>query len=150
VKRLNLIFIALTCLFLTSYGYSSPVILRDVAGHKIPFDSLKGKWVIINYWASWCPSCVDEIGELNRFYHNKKDKVILFAVNYDMLPIAIQRELIKKYKISYPSLQYDPSFQLRLGQIRGLPATFIFNPQGKLSKTLYGGQTSFSLNRALS
>lgn len=118
-------------------------------GQTIPFDSLKGKWVLINYWASWCQSCIDEIGELNDFYKNTKGKVALFAVNYDTLPLPSQIALIRKYKINYPSLQRDPGPQLRLGDVRGVPATFVFDPQGNFSGTLYGAQTSKNLKRLL-
>lgn len=149
MKRTYLIFSFLFCLVITSYGYSSSVILKDVTGQDIPFDSLKGKWVLINYWASWCQTCLDEIAELNHFHNGTKDKVALFAVNYDTLPLPSQIALIRKYKIGYPSLQYDPGPQLRLGNIRGVPATFVFNPEGKFSGILYGGQTSNSLKQML-
>jgi len=61
------------------------------------------------------------------------------------LPIEKQQKLIRKLNILYPSLKEDPAMELELGDIRGLPATFIFNPQGQLSMTLYGGQTVKSL-----
>ena len=149
MKRINLIFSFLFCFLFLSNGQCSNAVLKDVTGQRIPFDSLKGKWVLINYWASWCQPCLEEISELNRFYKKSKDKVALFAVNYDMLPLSNQLALIRKYKIYYPSLQSDPGPQLRLGNIRGVPATFVFNPEGKFSGTLYGGQTSKNLERML-
>lgn len=148
MQNLFLIFPLLIGLGFTTYSHSANVILKDMKGQEISFNSLKGKWVIINYWASWCQPCIDEINELNQFYKSKKDKIALFAVNYDMLPLAKQKVLIAKYKIRYPSLQLDPGPQLRLGDIRGVPATFVFNPNGKLSDVLYGGQTIKSLNKA--
>lgn len=115
-------------------------------GKSTTFSSLKGKWVFINYWASWCPSCVDEIPEFNDFYkENEKEKVALFAVNFDGLPVAEQTPLIKRFQIQYPSLVIDPAADLKLGDIRGIPVTFVFNPKGKLIKTLYGGQTKETL-----
>ncbi|WP_242604536.1 TlpA disulfide reductase family protein [Legionella fairfieldensis] len=133
-----------------NYCHSSTthVVLKNITGQTIPFSSLKGKWVLINYWASWCQPCLDEIGELNQFNKKKKDNVILFAVNYDRLPLSRQLALIKKYNINYPSLE-NPGSQLQLGDIRGVPVTFIFNPEGKLTNTLYGGQTAVSLNQIL-
>nr|WP_245614214.1 TlpA disulfide reductase family protein [Legionella massiliensis] len=132
-----------------SHAFCSTVFLKDVTGQIIPFDSLKGKWVLLNYWASWCQPCLDEIVELNHFYKKNKDKVALFAVNFDLMPLPSQIALIRKYKISYPSLQFDPARALDLGDIRGVPATFVFNPDGKLSTTLYGGQTEKSLKEAI-
>ena len=125
-------------------------VLQDMSGQKISFSDLQGKWVLINYWASWCQTCIDEIPVLNNFYEkNKNNNVALFAVNYDALPIDMQQKLIKQFDIRFPSLIKDPSNALQLGDIRGVPVTFVFNPQGQLSDTLYGGQTLNSLKDAL-
>jgi len=123
--------------------------LHDEQDHSIAFSSLKGRWVFINYWASWCPGCVEEIPELNQFYAAHKDQVALFAVNYDGLPLWQQRRLMKEFKIKYPGLLQDPAQSLQLGDIRGIPVTFVFNPQGKLVTALYGGQTMDSLKKVL-
>ncbi len=137
-------------IFLCCIGYSSfaasEVLLKNHQGQSIAFSSLKGQWVFINYWASWCPGCVDEIPEFNRFYAEHKKDVALFAVNFDGLPLAQQHSLIKRFDIQYPSLVDDPNEALGLGDIRGIPVTFVFNPQGRLAATLYGGQTAEQLN----
>ena len=134
--------------FFTSTNATS--LLQEMSGHEFAFTDLQGKWVLINYWASWCQPCVDEIPELNRFYDaNKQNNIAMYAVNYDALPINAQKILIKQFNIRYPSLKEDPSDTLRLGDIRGVPVTFVFNPQGELSDTLYGGQTMSSLRAAV-
>lgn len=150
MKSRSLIFSILFCLTLSKFVYSSPVILNDFQGQKIPFATLQGKWVLINYWASWCQPCLDEIKDLNYFYKLNKDRVALFAVNFDGLPLKNQLKLIRKYKISYPSLRTDPARALRLGDIQGVPATFVFKPNGKLHRVLYGAQSLESLKRAIS
>lgn len=147
--RLKLTLSLFFCLFFISQSYGGPIVLKQINGQQIPFNSLKGKWVFINYWASWCQPCLDEIKELNAFYQSQKEKIALFAVNYDMLPLDEQQGLIRKYQIKYPSLQNDPASALGLGDIRGVPATFVFNPQGVLSTILYGGQTLHKLNAAM-
>ncbi|MDI9817966.1 TlpA disulfide reductase family protein [Legionella sp. W10-070] len=141
--------ILILSLLLVNAVQAQGVVLKELNGKQIPFDSLKGQWVLINYWASWCQPCIDEIAELNRFYQHKKGQLALFAVNYDMLSLEEQLLLVKRYNIRYPSLEEDPARLLQLGDIPGVPATFIFNPKGKLSKTLYGPQTLASLNEAI-
>uniref|UniRef100_UPI00345C6973 TlpA family protein disulfide reductase n=1 Tax=uncultured Legionella sp. TaxID=210934 RepID=UPI00345C6973 len=56
---------------------------------------------------------------------------------------------IRRFNIHYPSLQKDPASELQLGDITGVPVTFIFNPKGQLVKTLYGGQSAETLNKVM-
>lgn len=145
--RLKLV-VFLFCSIVISFAHAE-IKLTDLHGQKIDFSSLRGKWVLINYWASWCQPCLDEIAELNHFYENKKDTVALFAVNFDALTVEEQLDLVKKLRIHYPNLQNDPGSQLGLEHVKGVPATFIFNPEGQLSATLYGSQTLASLTKAI-
>lgn len=138
-------------LMITTTMSHADVLLKDTQGNDISFASLKGKWVLINYWAGWCKTCIEEIPELNRFYRkHQHDNVALFAVNYDELPLDKQNSLIKGLNIQYPSLLRNPGFALGLGDIPGVPVTFIFNPKGELVNTLYGGQDVGALDAAIS
>ncbi len=115
-------------------------------GHKkISLSSLQGKWVLINYWASWCTPCLEEIEALNRFYVAHRSSVEVYAVNLDAPAESRQRFLQKKLGILYPGLSKDPGSELGFETVRGVPATFVINPQGKLADTVYGGQTMASL-----
>ena len=136
--------------------WSSPLIASKNAptlytkDNSFPFSTLKGKWVFINYWASWCHACIEEIAELNHFYEkNKENSVALFAVNYDGLSAKEQIVLAQQFGLTYPSLNKDPMHDLHLEDIQVLPVTFIFNPQGELYETLYGSQTATHLNTYL-
>ena len=142
-------FLILSFLFFTLSANANNS-LQDLSGREISFDDLKGKWVFINYWASWCETCLLEIPELNRFYEENKSKNIeVFAVNFDALPVNKIQRLIKKYDIRYPSLKNDPREFLNLGDISGVPVTFVFNPEGQLTDALYGGQSAENLKQAL-
>lgn len=117
------------------------IILQTSEGN-IPFSSLKGKWVFINYWASWCHPCVDEIPVLNRFYAlHKQDAIALFAVNFDGYSRHGSKLIIK-----YPQITEDPARMLDLGDVQSLPTTFVFSPNGALYDVIHGGQTMTSLN----
>jgi len=142
-------FLILSFLFFT-FSANATNSLQDLSGREISFADLKGKWVFINYWASWCETCLLEIPELNRFYEENKSKNIeVFAVNFDALPVNKIQRLIKKYDIRYPSLKNDPREFLNLGDISGVPVTFVFNPEGQLTDALYGGQSAENLKQAL-
>jgi thiol-disulfide isomerase/thioredoxin len=127
--------------------YAATAALLQTSNGEISFSSLKGKWVFINYWASWCHPCLDEIPVLNRFYAaHRNEPIALFAVNYDGFSKKEQRDLTQQFHIKYPRIEEDPATMLKLGDIRNLPTTFVFNPKGKLHDVLYGGQTIKSLN----
>lgn len=123
-------------------------IFHDSKGRVIDFANLAGKWVVINYWATWCHSCTHEIPELNAFYRKYKDKnVIIIGVNYDNLQNPQLSTAIKKFNIAYPVLQEDPNKLLRLGTITVVPTTFILNAQEKTVKRLIGPQTVKKLEK---
>lgn len=146
--RRIIIFIVSLYLFTPFVIAQSPTLVK-LDGETISFEALKGKWVFINYWASWCQPCLDEIKHLNRFYRTNQADVALFAVNFDSLPIEQQAQITKQLGLTYPSLARDPGPALGLSSVRGVPATFVFNPEGRLVDTLYGGQTVKSLTEAL-
>ena len=146
--RFKIILLAAICLLCTTL-IQADVVLQDLQKNKIHFSSLRGKWVFINYWASWCQPCLDEIPELNEFYFDNKSKVMMFGVNFDALPVEQQKALARQYQLKYPSLRQDPASSLKLGDIRGVPMTFVFNPQGQLFKVLTGSQTKQRLTRLI-
>ena len=128
---------------------SSEPVLETLSGKKIPFSSLSGHWVLINYWASWCQPCVEEIAVFNQL-HKQKPKIYIFAVNYDAMQLSKQKRLTKQFHIHYPSLKHSVAKELHLGAISVVPVTFVFNPQGKLHTILYGGQTLESIREEIS
>lgn len=134
-------YFAVFFLFISQQSIAHAVVaLEDIHGHKIPLASLHGKWVFINYWASWCGPCLDEIHEFNHFYANKQADVAVFAVNFDSTSLPKQRQLAEDYAIQYPSLNPRSLQSLHLDDISVVPVTYVFDPNGNLNTTLYGGQ----------
>lgn len=145
----NVLSILVVSLSIISLAHAE-IVLEDTEGQSTTFSSLKGKWVFINYWAGWCHTCVSEIPEFNRFYQShKEDPVALYAVNFDGLPLPEQKRLIKQLGMHYPNLIKNPAPDFGIGEIIGLPVTFVFNPKGALIETLYGAQTLKSLNQVI-
>ncbi len=150
-KRFKLVTLLLLC-FLAACS-DKPVAkasLKTLTGSPITFADLKGKYVVMNYWASWCPPCQKEIPELNAFSKKHQNEVITVAYNFDHLTEARLKEEATKAGIEFPLLIDNPSEQMDLGEIIGLPVTYVFNPKGALIQTLYKPQTVASLEKALS
>lgn len=122
--------------------------LRTLNGKTVSFNDEKKPWVLINYWASWCAPCLKEIPALNQF-QAKHPEVVVLGVNMDGLSGNSLQQVIKRFELGYDSLLEEPSKQLDLGTLKGIPASFLFK-QGSLVKTWYGPQTLSSLESALS
>jgi thiol-disulfide isomerase/thioredoxin len=122
-------------------------VLSDTQGNKIDPKQWQNHWVLVNYWASWCEPCYKEIPALNQFYRLHHDHVLLYGVNYDGLTTDDLRQAIQKMDIEFPVFTVNPAQVLHIGETEVLPTTFVFNPQGRLVKTLIGPQTVKSLEK---
>lgn len=111
---------------------------------KLQLTSLRGQWVFINYWATWCKPCIQEIPELNRLGEQYPDITVL-GVNYDGVSGAELAQQVQELDIAFAILDEDPANQLGVARPVVLPTTLVLDPTGALSATLVGPQTLESL-----
>lgn len=149
MKRMGRIVILFGMFMLLSACHSHKTALTDQNGHVVDLKTHPQKWLVINYWAPWCEPCKHELPEINQFYLTHRDTVDVYGFDYDHPSRERLVELAKTMGLDYPLLAQDPSKQLHLGDIQGLPVTFIFNPQGTLVKTLVGPQTGADLSAVI-
>ncbi len=122
----------------------------DLNGDRHSFANTNGDWTVLNYWASWCKGCIEEIPDLNAMaadYHGKHIQVI--GVNFDNLSLHDLEQAVKKAGIQFPVLREDPRQDLGLQSIDVLPATFIIDPRGQVVKTLLGPSTEYRIIQAI-
>jgi cytochrome c biogenesis protein CcmG, thiol:disulfide interchange protein DsbE len=98
----------------------------------VNLEELRGKGVVLNFWASWCKPCEEEAAALEAAWQQYKDKGVVFVgVDYlDQEPAA--KRYLEKFGISYPN---GPDLAGKISKrytIRGVPETFFIDPQGKL------------------
>lgn len=116
--------------------------LNDTNGKSHRLSDYKGKWVVVNYWATWCPPCLDELPELVEFHEKYgKDTAVVLGVNYEQIDRDYLRQFIDEYFISYPVLLANPASVNAFGRIMGLPTTFVVSPEGKVVAQRTGGVT---------
>lgn len=142
----SVILIAALALSVGAYAAKSDKVFNDTQSHQVQLTKLKDKWIVVNYWASWCPTCMQEVPELNRFHeHNQNRNIIMLGVNYDHLPTDSLRQAVREANVSFPVLTEDPAEAWKLHGVVVLPTTFIINPEGKVVKKIIGTNTERSL-----
>jgi peroxiredoxin len=117
----------------------------DSHGNPIYLSNYQGKWLVVNYWATWCEPCLTELPALNALYANHSDKLVVLGVNFDSLPAAEIQHFADTLHLTLPLLSSFPLTKFDIQEIPTLPATLIITPQGKLHKILYGSQTQETL-----
>ncbi|MBU0655469.1 MAG: TlpA family protein disulfide reductase [Gammaproteobacteria bacterium] len=114
---------------------------KDIEGRQHQFAEYRGKWVIVNYWATYCGPCVAELPALNSIARRYKDKVVVLGMEAGETPTADLKQFAAQRRISYPVVPTQDSTMFALGLIYGVPTTFIVNPQGQIVDTHMGAIT---------
>jgi peroxiredoxin len=114
-------------------------ILKDLSQKKVKLADFKGKVVVLNFFATWCPPCRTEIPELVKLYRlNKERGLVVLGVSLDM-DVSTQglTTFVKDMKITYPVLMGTSDLAERY-QVNGVPTTILINREGK-AHTRYDG-----------
>jgi thiol-disulfide isomerase/thioredoxin len=108
--------------------------LPDLAGVEHRLSDYRGKWVLVNYWATWCPPCLKEIPELVEFHerHKNKDAVVI-GVDYEDISTHKLRYWVETLGIHYLMLRESPSGPTAFGAITVLPTSYLVDPHGKVA-----------------
>lgn len=110
----------------------------DVNGKILNMQSLKGKKVFVNLWASWCPPCLREMPSIEKLFKAvDKDKVVFVMLSLDD-SFDKAEAFVKHQQLSLPI--YYPAENLpAMFNVQGIPTTFIFDEAGSLLRRIDGG-----------
>ena len=107
--------------------------LEGLNGEKIQLKALKGKIIFLNFWATWCGPCKEEMPSMEALYHHFKDRNFIFlTISLDFGGQEPVRKFIEKHRYQFPVL-LDPSGKtLDLFEINKIPTTLIIDKNGKM------------------
>ncbi|MDQ7082775.1 MAG: TlpA disulfide reductase family protein [Aquificota bacterium] len=107
--------------------------LKDLSGKEVSLSDFRGKVVLVNFWATWCPPCKEEIPIFQRVYKKYRDKGFeILAISSDSSPDPVKK-FVKEYGLGFIVLYDDGSVAQKYG-IQGLPTSFLINREGKIVK----------------
>ena len=109
------------------------VIFRDVNQKNLNLDDFKGKLIILNFWATWCAPCREEMPSLDNLQSNiKLNNLKIFPINIGQEDISKSESFFRELKIKNLDIYIDAPITLaKKLALRGVPTTILFNKEGK-------------------
>jgi thiol-disulfide isomerase/thioredoxin len=109
-----------------------PFLLTDLDGQVVSTASWRGKVVLLNFWATWCPPCRDEIPEMIELSKRFRDKLEIVGISMDDSPPEEVRQFAQEMKIDYPVVMGSSTLSREYGGIPALPTSFLVNTDGRI------------------
>ena len=121
--------------------------LPDADGRIHRLSDHRGKWVVINFWATWCGPCMVEIPEIMRFHErHKDDDAVVIGVNFEEIETPDLVKFITEMGINYLVVRAGDTPILPFEPLKGLPSTFFVDPLGEYVASHVGPVTGEAID----
>jgi len=113
---------------------------EDGEGQKLTMDAFRGRWVLLNLWATWCAPCREEMPSLDRLEAELGDEdFTVVAVSMDRNGVELARKFLAEVNVTHLALYADPSSKMMFAlKAFGLPTTLLITPQGEIAGRIVG------------
>lgn len=133
--------LALLLIFMAPWAHAADFRLTDTHGKTHTLSGYKGKWVLVNYWATWCPPCLEEIPDLIALHGDKKNNLVVIGIALDYRDPKQVTDFAEGLLVDYPIVLGNAKITGQIGPVQGLPTTYLFNPEGKMVAQQVGAVT---------
>lgn len=137
-------------LFFVTSAQAVDVVLPDLQGRDRSLDEFRGQWVLVNFWASWCAPCIDEMPELERFHLAHRDRnAMVVGINMEDSSPEQLKDFLRQRPVSYPVLLAPEDGYTGLGRIQALPTSILISPEGEVVTRHVGGITADGIEQLI-
>jgi len=109
-----------------------PFLLLDLDGNVVSTAAWQGKVVLVNFWATWCPPCREEIPILIQLSEKYKDDLLVIGISVDDGPPDEVKEFARRIGVNYPIVMRSRELIAEYGGVPALPTTFLVNKDGRV------------------
>ena len=119
--------------------------LNDINGKPLALSSLRGKWVILDFWGSWCSWCIKGMPKMKEYYAKYQDKLEILGVDCNDT-VEKWKAAVAKHEIPWLHVYWDKEKgdnPVEMYGVRGFPTKVVIDPEGKVAKTIVGEDPAF-------
>lgn len=122
--------------------------VKDIEGRTITLAGLKGKVVLVNFWATWCPPCREEIPDFVAFYNENKDRGLeIVGLSVDNMSVAELKPFVTHFKMSYPVAFATSKIIRDFDPGDAIPTTIVIDKKGIIRDKQVGAMDRATLDK---